>query len=555
MQTNFLSRLGLAVMLLIISATACMKKEISVVSVPTITGVNKYLIHAGDTLVITGSGFSTQAADNQVAIATSSLVVTRASAGQLSAIVQTGTQSGQLTVSLPGSKSAIFDSTIQIIGATQPYVTSITPSSAYAGDTVVIRGGNFGVPGSTNDVVVSGVTYNLYNATDSLLRVVLPDNAHSGPLTVTTNGVTSPAVNFIVRKFNPLTDGRLYWVYASTAYNDNSTQIYRGADSSIGFPYGSVVYSNSTVNEFSAPYQQMELGAGIEPMLSDAQGNAYFLNTIFDQFGGETGEAQVMKLTFDGHAVTRTIIQDQTWSGTTALPGNFPYPVFVSNQPDLLTIDGNTLYEHIGLTNTWYTADLTLAAPTFVQQNGILNDSMGFGMKMTPNYIFYDKGSSNNNYSMNLITEVRYLHRGSDTTTKVISIPMGESVQMTLSAPGHGDNILVFTETNATANLKIYKFDPSTAKLQLLYSPANWEDAAQSSYGFLSAGFLWAGSHIYYADARHSPLNLYGQQSYTSLYVLNDDGSSTHGINVYPRLEPIDAQNAAPYFPLFAAKQ
>ncbi|HEV2482967.1 MAG TPA: IPT/TIG domain-containing protein [Puia sp.] len=559
MQTNFPIRPCLIAILLTIGAAACVKKQLEVVAVPSITGVNKALLHVGDTLVITGTGFSTTPASNQVAIATSTLTVTQASATQLSAIIQTGTQSGQLTVSLPGGRSAVWDSTIQIIGATQPYITSITPSTAYTGDTLIIRGGNFGVPSSTNDVVIGSITCELYNSTDSLLRVVLPSNAHSGALTVTTNGVTSPGVNFTVQTVNPLQDGRLYWLYGAYGYPTNITRLYRGADSAIGFPYGTVVYTNSTADEDVPPYQQMQQGYGVEPMIGDAQGNAYYLDNVYNQYAQPTTEYQVVRLSFGNGGVTHTVLQDSTWSSnSTTLAGNFPYTVNVPVAPDLLTIDAttNTLYEHIGITNTWYTANLNSATPAFVPQSGFLNDSTGFGVQFTPNYIFYSLGSSNDYYSMNLISQTRYLHRGSDTSTKVVPIPSNESILTSLNAPGHGDAILIITQTSdATPACKIYKFDPSGPTLQLLYGPNNWPDAPQTSGNWYTTGFLWVGAHIYYTDNRRSPAALYGGQSYSSLFVLNDDGSSTHIHNVYPRLEPATAQNAAYSFPLFAGKQ
>ncbi len=557
MQTNPSLRYLMAIALLITGIAACEKKQLETIGVPAITGVSKYLLHVGDTLVITGSGFSAKPADNQVAISTSALSVTQASANQLSAVVQTGTQSGQLTISLPGGRSAVWDSTIQIIGATQPYITSITPSIAWNGDTVIIRGGNFGVPGTTNDVVISGITCTLYNATDSLLRVILPDNAHSGALTVTTNGVTSPAVNFTVEKINPLQDGRLYFVAASSGYGTTFTQIYRGADSAFAFPYGTVAYSNTTANEFTLPYGEVQQGYGVEPLPGDAQGNAYYLYNLTNQFGQASTEYQVVKLSFNGGSITHTVLQDKDWgSDNTYLSAGFPYTVTIPVAPDYLTIDGNTMYEHIGVTNTWYTADLTAATPTFVQQNGVLNDSTGFGLQFTPNYLFYDLGGSNNYYSLSLITQVRYQHRGSDTTTKAVPIPAGESVLLNLSSPGHGDNVLIFTETSdATPNVKIYKFNPSGPTLQLLYGPGNWIDAPQPGYLLNTTGFLWAGSHIYYTANGHSPKDVNNNATYSGLYVINDDGSSPTPRNVYPRLEPATLINALGSFPLFAGKQ
>src|ERR1700761_5241291 len=128
---------------------ACTKKTDVSVAVPVITSVNKTTVAIGDTLIINGSQFSATSTSDIVSIATTALRVIAASPNQLSAVIPTGTVSGQLTVALAEGRTVTYDSTIQVKSANQPFITSFSPASAYGGDTVVIRGGNFTTPANS----------------------------------------------------------------------------------------------------------------------------------------------------------------------------------------------------------------------------------------------------------------------------------------------------------------------------------------------------------------------------------------------------------------------
>src|ERR1700754_2262946 len=109
---------------------ACTKKRDVSVPVPVISGVNKTTVLIGDTLIITGSQFSPTPGNDQVAIAGISLKVIAAAATQLSAVIPSGTRTGQLTVGLPQGRVAIYPDSI-VVGVTgAPFITSITPATA-----------------------------------------------------------------------------------------------------------------------------------------------------------------------------------------------------------------------------------------------------------------------------------------------------------------------------------------------------------------------------------------------------------------------------------------
>ncbi|MBZ5554122.1 MAG: IPT/TIG domain-containing protein [Acidobacteriia bacterium] len=85
--------------------------------------------------------------------------------------------------------------------ATQPpTITSVDPTSAHVGERVTIAGTNFDPINTSNNIVrFNGVqAASLLSATGTQIAVAVPGGATTGPLTVTTSGLTSNAVNFTV---------------------------------------------------------------------------------------------------------------------------------------------------------------------------------------------------------------------------------------------------------------------------------------------------------------------------------------------------------------------
>ncbi|MBZ5535382.1 MAG: IPT/TIG domain-containing protein [Acidobacteriia bacterium] len=87
--------------------------------------------------------------------------------------------------------------------ATQPpTITSVDPSTAHVGERVTITGTNFDPVITSNNIVrFNGVqATSIFSATSTQIAVTVPGGATTGPLTVTTSGLTSNAVNFTVLK-------------------------------------------------------------------------------------------------------------------------------------------------------------------------------------------------------------------------------------------------------------------------------------------------------------------------------------------------------------------
>jgi hypothetical protein len=525
------------------------------VPVPAITAVSKSTVHVGDTIVITGTGFNALAADNIVAIASNSLQVAQASATQLVVVVPATAQSGQLTVGFTGGQPAVWPQNILIIGGTQPYITSVVPAQVFTGDTVVVRGGNFTVPSNTDDIVVDGIAFTILNVSDSVIRAVVPEMAHTGQLTVSANGSVSLPLQFIVKRPAPLADGRIYWDYAfSNGYGTAATFIFRGTDSAVTYPYGTTVLENDSKSEFTR-YSYLQ-GYNLDPLPNDAQGNVYYVDNVTDNYNYATTEYKIIKVKpGPTGSFTHTVIFDQDFANANYTE-YFPVPSdptvnsYIQDLPDELSVDGNKLYVKLGVSNNYLMADLTAPSPVFTTITGLVPDSASYGAQFGTNYIFYRFCGSDDNYDPDLIAQVKYVQRGS-TAAQTIPIPADEKILTTLADNSHGDNILILTQTtDATPQMKIYKFNAATQTLLDLYGPNNWVDAPTNLYGGTTTGLLWAGSHIYYADSRRHTIF----PSYTGLYLLNDDGSSQTVLNVYPRLEPASSTGPASPFKFFIGK-
>jgi RHS repeat-associated protein len=79
-----------------------------------------------------------------------------------------------------------------------PVLTSITPPAAPAGGTVILNGTDFGSSQNSSVVSLNGVPANISSWSSTSITITVPNNATSGPATVTVAGVTSNPVQFTV---------------------------------------------------------------------------------------------------------------------------------------------------------------------------------------------------------------------------------------------------------------------------------------------------------------------------------------------------------------------
>lgn len=171
---------------------------------PTLAGSSYIAAQAGDTLTLAGSGFDCVAGNNTVHFIEADGTETTAAAES------TNPECTELTVTVPGglqtistirvSQNGLLSNEIAFYIEGSPVIAGITPDNGEDGDTVSIRGHEFGSTPGQNVVIFNGLpatvlTLNSYNGTDELV-VTVPESVSTGPVTVTVDTRTSNEVLF-----------------------------------------------------------------------------------------------------------------------------------------------------------------------------------------------------------------------------------------------------------------------------------------------------------------------------------------------------------------------
>ena len=162
--------------------------------VPTIKSFEPPVAGIGQTIIkITGTGFSPTESENIVNFAGGETETSNfATADELKVAVPEGAQTGTITVTTNGVKSADSSSVLSIIPV--PTITSLEPPVVGIWQAITIEGTGFSSTGSENTVnFAGGKTATPYNATADELDIMVPNGTITGTITVTTKGVTSTA--------------------------------------------------------------------------------------------------------------------------------------------------------------------------------------------------------------------------------------------------------------------------------------------------------------------------------------------------------------------------
>lgn len=571
MISKTICRISGAVLLVATLQISCKKKDAFVPPVVSISGVSKTLLSIGDTLRITGTNFSAIPAQNLVSVASVSFPVFRSSAGEIWAVVPKGAQTGQLSVGYKDGPATAFDQQLVIIGATEPVILSISPAQAYEGDTIVITGKNFSTPNERNAVTFTGVngiySGQIYNATATEMRVIVPVFAASGPVQVTSDGISSQTFPYTVSRVNPGEDGNLYWMTIDPNAYPIVSRFYKGLANNV-LPQSSFSYRVSGLfwkkYAFNAPFFPSRSETDVSQpiynyVVNDLQHNAYYISNDQNPF---PATYQLMKLPVDGDFKTPVPV----WTLHLPAPGTFtkfyPFPSdtlayrsmrYPYSPLQHIAIDGNNLYIKMGFSDDYYVGDVSQAAPGFILQKNVFGDSSAFYQQFGKDYIFYISiGSARfiswkNGYYTDAgkIGGLKFMRRGSRV---VETIPLGldfadgyqNRLVSLLADPSHGNEVLIVTSTLNSANFwrnTIYKFNAGTKTLTTLYNEKNWPDALSNIDQYdnsrvPNSGFIWLGQHIYYVNT--SPLK------YSVMRRLNDNGITPKIYNVYSRMEPLD---------------
>jgi N-acetylneuraminic acid mutarotase len=140
--------------------------------------------NAGDSVTLSGSGFSATLAENKVRFFDGvEAAVTSANPTSLVVTVPSGAASGQTTLQVGNLIALGPNFTIDVS------VTGFTPTSGGAGTSVTIAGKGFGATPGENTVRFNGVEATVTSASPTSLVVTAPTST-TGPISVTAAGVT-----------------------------------------------------------------------------------------------------------------------------------------------------------------------------------------------------------------------------------------------------------------------------------------------------------------------------------------------------------------------------
>ena len=204
----------------------------------TVTAIDPLTARVGETVTLTGSGFSTNKTLNAVQFTATdgssrvNAVVNEATATQLIVVVPEGAGDGAITVAV-GEKTATSPQSFTLdtsLGA--PELSSIAPTNGYVGTAVTITGANFGEDASVvkvyfNEVEVPEIT----SITNTTIETKVPVGLEVGdvPVKVVRNEVeSSNTLTFTVDK-TPTSVKTVYWTSSDGIYkgviNENGADI------------------------------------------------------------------------------------------------------------------------------------------------------------------------------------------------------------------------------------------------------------------------------------------------------------------------------------------
>ncbi len=141
---------------------------------------------AGDTVSISGTGFSTTPASNTVKFNGTTATVTAATARLLTVKVPAGATTGTVSVTAPSGGPVSSAQTFTVGGSLAPQITSVSTALSSAGSTVTISGSNFLTSSAGESVRVGQSLAEITSSTASSIQFKVPYVTGGGAISVAT---------------------------------------------------------------------------------------------------------------------------------------------------------------------------------------------------------------------------------------------------------------------------------------------------------------------------------------------------------------------------------
>jgi len=212
-----------------------------------ITGFTPESGYVGDLVAISGRNFSSNVADNKVAFNGTSAFIVDANPTTITVAVPPGATTGKIAVAVNGT--VVFSKDDFTVFLPALGIASFTPTSGIAGSSVVISGNGFASVITDNVVKFNGVTATVTAASATMLTVMVPNGATTGPITVTVpNGGSGTPITY--------TSQSNFTVPAPSISGFSPTHAIPGSTVTIAgsnFNSGSLSANTVTINGVSAP--------------------------------------------------------------------------------------------------------------------------------------------------------------------------------------------------------------------------------------------------------------------------------------------------------------
>ncbi|HEU5290830.1 MAG TPA: IPT/TIG domain-containing protein [Cyclobacteriaceae bacterium] len=167
--------------------------DVETPKVVTITEFSPSIGIVGETVIVTGTNFSTTASDNVVKFNGATATVTEATATQLTLTVPADATSGKITVTTNGNTiESTSDFTVPA-----PTLAGFNPAIAGTGVPVTITGTNFSSSAENNIIKINGVAASITSASPTQLIATVPAGASTGSITVDVGANKATSANTI----------------------------------------------------------------------------------------------------------------------------------------------------------------------------------------------------------------------------------------------------------------------------------------------------------------------------------------------------------------------
>lgn len=138
-----------------------------------------------------------------------------------------------------------------------PVVSSVTPSSGPAGTTITLNGSGF--MAGTSSVNINGTETTFTVVSDTKITTIVPNNAQSGPVSITTNGCPATASSFTVLSANCPQGPAPTDIYISELYDHvpgsyGIIELYNPTNSTITFNGQYVLERYGTIGDATPSY-------------------------------------------------------------------------------------------------------------------------------------------------------------------------------------------------------------------------------------------------------------------------------------------------------------